>query len=598
VRILFIMRHSGYVRNFESTLRILCEHGHRVHLALQGKPRIAQLDPHDIARQLREQYGNFTYGEAPARADGLGLVGRDLRLALDYLRYHRPEYRDAPKLRERARREAPVWVLRSTERGLGTTSIGRRALAAWLRIMDRAIPHAPEIDAFIRKIRPDVLAVTPLIEPGAPQVEYVRSAHALGVRTALCVASWDNLTNKGLIHGPLDLVAVWNPAMQREAVELHGIRKQRVVVTGAAAFDHWFDWRPALTREAFCARVGLPVDRPYLLYLCSSAFVAPKEEVFVRSWVDRIRRSTDPVLRGTGILVRPHPQCADRWQAVDLNACGATVVWPPAGAVPVDANSRSDYFDSMHHSAAVVGINTTAQIESAILGRPVYTVLAPEYQDTQEGTLHFRHLRDVNGGLVQVARDFEEHLAQLAAAVVAPPADHPQCRRFVEAFVRPYGLDVPATPRLADAIERLARLPAARPEREPWWTPLVRPRLARRRAQLEQEARAEAEARAMRQAAQEAREAKRRAGEAERRFQQAEKARQEAERRAARRPNARSDCGRSTRSWQIFQPSARRIEGISSVRPSMRFRRVRSSTCMRPRSLESSITRTPRFSCE
>jgi len=81
-------------------------------------------------------------------------------------------------------------------------------IATWLRTIDRAIPRDPEIDAFLRKARPDVLAVTPLIEPGSPQAEYLRSARGLGIRTAFCVASWDNLTNKGLIHGPVDLVAV------------------------------------------------------------------------------------------------------------------------------------------------------------------------------------------------------------------------------------------------------------------------------------------------------------------------------------------------------------------------------------------------------
>ena len=52
-------------------------------------------------------------------------------------------------------------------------------------------------------------------------------------------------------------------------------------VTGAQAYDHWFAIRPSTTREEFCARVGLPPDRPYLLYLCSSPFIAPREVEFV-----------------------------------------------------------------------------------------------------------------------------------------------------------------------------------------------------------------------------------------------------------------------------------------------------------------------------
>ena len=268
MRVLFVMRHAGYVRNFESTLRMLCERGHRVHLALQGTPRIAQLDPHDIARQLAEQYRSFSNGVAPPRTDEWSLVGRELRVGLDYLRYYGPEYRNAPKLRERARRDVPPSVLARSEHGWTGTAPGRWLLAAWLRATDRAIPTAPEIDAFIRRIRPDVLAVTPLIEAGAPQVDYVRSAHAQGVRTVLCVASWDNLTNKGLIHDSLDLVTVWNEPMKREATMYHRVAPDRIVVTGAAAYDHWFGWRPRVAHEAFCARAGLDARRSYLLYVC------------------------------------------------------------------------------------------------------------------------------------------------------------------------------------------------------------------------------------------------------------------------------------------------------------------------------------------
>jgi FkbM family methyltransferase len=535
MKLLFVMRHSGYVRNFESTLRMLCERGHSVHLAFQGKVKYTQLDPTDIAAQLAAAYPSFSYGDITLRSDGWGLLGRELRLGLDYLRYLEPAYDNAPKLRERATREAPASVLERARRGGLRSALARRALAARLRAMNRAIPRDREIDAYLRGMRPDVLAVTPLIEPGSPQAEYLRSARALGIRTAYCVASWDNLTNKGLIHGPVDLVAVWNDAMKREAVGLHGVPARRVVVSGAAAFDHWFDWPLREPREAFCARVGLRTDRPYVLYLCSSKFVAPEEVPFVRTWAEKIRRSAG-VLRDVGILIRPHPQNAEQWEGVDLSSLGAVSVWPAARAAtaPVDEQTRSDYFDSMYHSAAVVGINTTAEIESAILGRPVYTLLAPEFRETQEGTLHFNHLRQVNGGLIHVAGDFTEHLAQLEGAVRDPHGADVRCRRFVEAFVRPHGIDVPATPKLVEALEALASARAPRPEREPVWAPLARRRLAPRAAELEREAKVLLAASMARQAAKIEREERRRAREAERRAHQAEKARQEQKRRAER----------------------------------------------------------------
>ena len=479
--LLFVMRHSGYVRNFESTLRLLCERGHRVHLAFQGQTKYARLDPTGIAAQLATASTGFTYGEAPGRTDGWGLLGRELRLGVDYLRYLGPEYDGAPKLRERAERAAPPGLPERATRRPWNTAAGRRAYMAWQRTLNRAIPTDPAIDAFLREHAPDVVAVTPLIEPGAPQSEYLRSAGRLGIRTAYCVASWDNLTNKGLVHGPVDLVLVWNEAMKREAVEMHGVPSDRVVVSGAAAFDHWFDWQPSRTREAFCAEVGLPAAQPYLLYLCSSKFVGPGEARFVRQWLATLRGAGGR-RRDAGVLIRPHPQNADQWRDVDLRACGPTIVWP-AGEAPVDARTRNDYFDSMYHAAAVIGLNTTAAIEAAIVGRPVYTVLAEDYRDTQEGTLHFRHLRDAGGGVLHVAGSMDEHMAQLEAALAATAAPDPRLRPFVRAFIRPHGLDVPATPRVVEALERLAVRPRV-PRRQPQWTGYLRRRLEPRAAAM------------------------------------------------------------------------------------------------------------------
>lgn len=484
MKILFVMRHSGYVRNFESTLRMLCDRGHKVELAFQIAGTHWLLDRSDIAQELAETYPRFTRSVIPVREDSWAYVARELRLGLDYMRYLGPAYRNAPKLRERAAREVPAALLRRTQRGLFSTAAGRAVMDRSLRTCLRAIATDPRIDAFLEVHRPDVLAVTPLIEPGAPQAEYIRSARALGIPTALCVASWDNLTNKGLIHGPVDLVTVWNEMMKEEAVTLHRVPPQNVVVTGAQSFDHWFNWRPTIDRGAFCRQIDLPADRPYVLYVCSSRFIAPKEVPFVRSWLEHLRRSG----QRAGVLVRPHPQNADQWRNADLSDLGPAVVWPSAGATPSDAESRADYFNSIAYSAAVVGINTTAEIESAIIGRSVFTILTPEFQATQEGTLHFEHLRSVNGGLVHVAQSFDEHVEQLNAAIQHPGADDERRRRFVEAFVRPHGLDLPATPKLVDVLEELARQGPTPAQKPPFWAPAVRRLVARRGERLQREA--------------------------------------------------------------------------------------------------------------
>ncbi|HVZ19717.1 MAG TPA: hypothetical protein VG871_01570, partial [Vicinamibacterales bacterium] len=184
MRILFVMRHSGYLRNFESTLRLLCDRGHKVDLAFQAPGTHWLLDPGDVAEELRATYPRFTRSVIPERVDAWGAAAREIRLTLDYLRYLTPTYRDAPKLRERAARDVSPDVLAWTQGRLAGSDAGRRLFAGALRALHRAIPCDPRIDAFLDVRRPDVLVVTPLIQPGAPQAEYVRSARALGIPVA------------------------------------------------------------------------------------------------------------------------------------------------------------------------------------------------------------------------------------------------------------------------------------------------------------------------------------------------------------------------------------------------------------------------------
>ena len=117
-------------------------------------------------------------------------------------------------------------------------------------------------------------------------------------------------------------------------------------------------------------------------------------------------------MRNAGVLLRPHPANARQWRALDPDLPD-TALWPPIGSDPSAPDFRDDYFDSIYHSAAVVGINTSAQIEAAILRRPVLTVRAREFAHAQAGTLHFQHLVDPGSGFVQVASTLQEHVEQL-----------------------------------------------------------------------------------------------------------------------------------------------------------------------------------------
>ena len=441
MKILFVLRHSGYLRNFEWVLRELGSRGHRVQIGfLIDQPQ------NDLAERLAETDAGFGWGFAPERSDIWAESALKLRNSLDYLRYAAPVYRDATALRARVAKRVSKSIL------VAPRIPGCSRFSSWiLRWLERNVPIDSAIDSWLSGYEPDVVIVTPLVSCHS-QTDYLRSARARGLPTILAVASWDNLTNKGLIHEVPDRIYVWNEAQRREAIELHGVPPARVIAVGAHSYDHWFAWTPSTSRDEFCAKVGLESETPFIVYVCSSPFIGRDEVPFVERWIDGLRGQSS--LLDVGVLVRPHPQAGGAWAGSRVADERNVAIWPPVGADPNDRALRQDYYDSLHHSAAVVGINTSALIEAAIVGRRTYTVLLPELRPVQEGTLHFHYLLARNGGPLVTADSLDEHAAQLSDALDGDE-DPDWNRPFLERFIRPHGLGDAGAPRLVDDLEQL-----------------------------------------------------------------------------------------------------------------------------------------------
>jgi hypothetical protein len=456
LKILFIARHFAYFRNYEAAIAMLAARGHALHLAVE---RGEELGGREMVERLAAEHPGITLGTVPEREGAWAVFATRLRMTIAYLRYLEPAYDRTPQLRARARERVPRLGLWLTDAVAGS-GMARRVLYTLLVACERAIPRSPQIDAFMRHHNPDAVLLTPLIGVVAsPQLDCLQSAQALGYPTALCVWSWDHLSSKAIVRLLPDRVLLWNSTQREEALTLHGVPADRIVVTGAQCFDQWFDRRPSTDRAAFCRQVGLPADRPFLLYVCSSLFRGTVNEAqFVQRWIRALRASGQEPLASAPILVRPHPARMKQWADVDLGGEPGVAVW---GQSPVTPDAKNGYFDSLHHSAAVVGLNTSAFLEAAIVGRPVHAPLLPEHYENQEGTIHFHYLMNVGGGLLHTARTLAEHFAQLNAVLASGERESERSHRFVDAFIRPHGRGVPATPFFADAVEALAAAPAA-----------------------------------------------------------------------------------------------------------------------------------------
>jgi hypothetical protein len=391
------------------------------------------------------------------------LLALRLRELANLLRFSHPDYRGREWLRdakfEKASRVAPGprrWARRLGRLGSHAALLGIRVASR----LDRVLPPPRAARALLASERPDAVAVVGVVFTPS-LVDFLKAAAWEGIPTAHWVQSWDNLTNKGLLHFPPDRVFVWNDFQREELVRYHGIPERRACVTGAQTFDHWFNGDSPSRRAEFCSQNGLDPDRPIITYLVSSRQIEPPARVFFLRWLEAIRSSSDPVLEGATVFVRPHPTDVEPWLGLERRDARLAVS-PSIVAAPINSPEyRQRFRDELHHASVAVGLNTSGMIDAAILGKPVCTVELSDVPNRQRGTIHFEYLMTVGGGFVRTATTLEEHVGALAQLVRKDPYERDErSARFLQQFIRPCGLDVTPATVFSEAIFRLLESPS------------------------------------------------------------------------------------------------------------------------------------------
>ena len=417
-RISAIYLHPGFCRFFEKPILELARRGHDVSIVFLGlkKKKSGGFEGEEIVRTWSAEGRIHMVFPDKLPKDLFGSAKRQaffyaLRSAVDFARYFHPRYREAGLLRERAFEavEPRGWAkfVKGVYSALPWAVI--QLLQKALLKFDELIAPPEKFVALVRSLKPDCVLFAPYVDLGSQLTDVVKTGRRLHIPSILTVASWDNLTNKGLVKLHPDWVFVWNESQRAEASAFHKLPKGKVVPLGAPSFEDWFDFTPSQSRESFLAKLGLDPSKKTLLYLGSSPFIAPQEVDFFLRWRETVRKSG--AFGDFQILLRPHPQNFKQWLAVDERGLQDVVVFPKQGAFVVDSDSRRDFFESLYYCDAVVGINTSSMIEANILGKPVFTILDPLFSGTQEGTLHFSYLTSLK--FVQQAASLEEHSHQL-----------------------------------------------------------------------------------------------------------------------------------------------------------------------------------------
>jgi hypothetical protein len=474
VKILLVLRHPFFLKNFTAGVKDLLARGHQVEIVFSEPPkgRVGENLTAEAGLELPGVSLSHHVRENSAQEGVCEIVST----VIDVLRYDTDLYDTSEFLRRRAykmiRPLMGAKTLLQNARRIVAKQGYKAAHDSLMALLDGLKP-APDIKARIRSSGAEILVVSPLTPFGSEQANWILAARSLGIPAIYSMYSWDNLTNKGMLRPLPDGAIVWNESHRREAVELHGMEPDRILLAGAPGYDVWFDTQLTTDRATFCRRVGLDPDQPFVLYTCSSGSIAQEHEAdFIEAWIQAIRSHSDPQVSRLGVLVRPHPQNAQAIASLDARAFGNVSVHPRKGAVPFAGTAREDFYCSIAHSMAVIGVNTSAMVEAAIIGRPIIAFESDVFGQGHLGTPHYRQLLSYRF-LIRTPT-VAENLDALAR-IVGQDAELTRYykegnARFVDEFIRPGDRLTPAAKRWADAVESLAqgvrgrqRLPAANP---------------------------------------------------------------------------------------------------------------------------------------
>lgn len=434
MKVLFVGRSVYHFSYYESLLRALCEQGHQVDAVFDEQWSNAK--PQSALLRFSSEGRRFSWRWGKRRSGMLRKLLFNMREIRSYVSYLKRSNQSDFYL-NRWKSYLPRPIRRGVDNPIVKSFLKSSLVEQLLPFIEEICPPEKTILDDIRQINPDLIIASPANMRFSEEVEYVKAGRSLGIPTAIIVLSWDNLTTKGLFHVHPDLVLCWNSSHVDEAIQIHQISKENVLPIGATFFDKWFDTqRFDLAKEEFYSRVGLRRGYPFFLYLGSSANIAEDESWLVEELNNAIRLHPGMNMRNAQLLIRPHPANAKNYCKLDGQE--NLVIWPKLGALPESDDSQIEFVNSVRHSVATVGINTTGMMDAIILGRPCITIMADRYQKTQSEASHFRHLFD--SGALEIATDGKSCATILNKLLEGKDETLEAREAFVRKFVRPYGL--------------------------------------------------------------------------------------------------------------------------------------------------------------
>ena len=297
-----------------------------------------------------------------------------------------------------------------------------------LKFLESIIPKSRNIIDFIKSQNYSTIVVvganwSSTYNNFSSEIDYIKAGKKLGIKTVMQVVSWDNLTARGLYHEVPDLFLVWNKQHSIEAKKIHSIPANNIFITGSPFMDKWFD-----EKNESILKSNLKLDAPYVTYLGSSQNITRDETMVVENLHKELKKNN------IDLVVRPHGANYEQFRKLkdDIN------VIPKNGDLPDTKESKELMISTIKNSIATIGINTTAMVDSLILGTKCFAITKPEFYKNQLATYHFKTILDYD---LLITTDSEIDCINQIINLTEDEEFLKKRERFIIDFCRPLGMD-------------------------------------------------------------------------------------------------------------------------------------------------------------
>ncbi len=320
-----------------------------------------------------------------------------------------------------------------------------------LKFIHNMIPSDKNINNFIKDIDPDIVLVVGANWPTrnnqfSSEIDFVKSSKKLKKYSILHVMSWDNLIARGLYHYKPNLFFVWNKDHFDEAKKIHKMPEKIIKVIGAPFMDKWFEEIKIKSKKEFFDSIGLDSNKPLVTYLGSSVNISKNEKFIVENLYEKLNKNN------MQLIVRAHGSNIDQFKNINKKI----KFIPENGELPDTDQSKKLMIETIKHSDFTIGINTTAMIDSIILGTPCIAIIKEEYNKIQFQTPHFNKVMkkkvfiNISDEKHIINRINEFNLKEKSLVTN-------KMNEFVKNFCRPNGIKTSAGRKAYDEIDSLIK---------------------------------------------------------------------------------------------------------------------------------------------